>query len=86
MICRLFFYKLYGIKRQGRVVCLDNTSPFFRAFLGQKIETSMLFRQYVSLSLIKNFCKNICTLKKLLYLCSVESSRVSLYPYIKKIS
>nr|DAW40390.1 MAG TPA: hypothetical protein [Caudoviricetes sp.] len=34
MICRLFFYKLYGIKRQRRVVCLDNTSPFFGAFLG----------------------------------------------------
>nr|DAF51736.1 MAG TPA: hypothetical protein [Siphoviridae sp. ctJYR23] len=34
MICRLFFYKLYGIKRQRCVCCLDNVSPFLGLFLG----------------------------------------------------
>jgi len=74
MICRLFFLSHTGIKRQRRVCCLASLSPFFKAFLGQKIGTSMLFSKSISLSFIKIFYKNICTLKKLLY--ALQRSKV----------
>nr|DAQ42967.1 MAG TPA: hypothetical protein [Caudoviricetes sp.] len=44
---------LFWAKNRGCIVCLDNTSPFFKAFLGQKIETRMLFSKCVSFLIIK---------------------------------